>query len=894
MPARTPFGDRVYGWLLAAFPRDVREPFGDAMRQQFRDAREERRGRPFALTALWARAISDTLWHGALERWTGHARVSDFPRSTHVERSSWWRGLSSDVRLGARRLRKAPGFTVVAAATLALGIGANSAIFSVVDGVLLKPLPFPASNRLVALVQVWEGKDDVFSPPNFLDVQKETKTLESAAAYDTHRYVLTNAGDPISIIGAEVSDGFFETLRIPPQAGRPFTREDHDTGRTNVVILSHALWQQRFGGDPSVLSRSITIDAMTYQVVGVMPAGFDWPLDAELWVPSEYNESYTSTNRGAWFLGAIGRLRPGVGIEQANAEFTGLARRLEQAYPKFNTKVGMAVRPLLDALVGDTRKALLIMLGAVGFVLLIACVNVANLVLARASAREDELAIRVALGAGRARLVRQLVIESLLLAAVGGLAGLGLAFGGTRALVALRPAGIPRLDAIGVDTTVLMFTLGATLVTGLLFGLVPAWQLVRRGALAARLHERGRSGATSRRSQRLRSVLVVAETALAVILLAGAVLLIRSFALLSRVDPGFVVGRAITFSLNLPDVQYDTDPKRIGFYDDVRARLRSLPGVTDVGAVLVIPPTPPTFNLTFGVTGRPDPPPGDEPTLEVRVADADYFHTMGIALRRGRMFSSEDRAGAPPVALLTESAVRKFFPGEDPIGKHITLGWKRNKSRVEGDVVGVVADVKSFGLDQIAPPQIYMSLSQVPVTTMAFVVRTTTEESALIGPARATIAAVDPNLPLNRVETLAEHVRKSIATQRFYMLLLAVFASVALALAAVGIFGVLSYLVMQRTHEIGIRVALGAGRTSVVGLVIRQALVLASIGVTIGIAGAIGLSTFLRTMLFELSPTDPTSFALVAVSLLVVAAAAAWWPARRAVEVDPLTALRTD
>jgi putative ABC transport system permease protein len=346
--------------------------------------------------------------------------------------------------------------------------------------------------------------------------------------------------------------------------------------------------------------------------------------------------------------------------------------------------------------------------------------------------------------------------------------------------------------------------------------------------------------------------------------------------------------------VGLPDVQYDTDEKRSVFYRDLSARLRALPGVTDVGAVLVVPPTPQTFNLSFGVTGRPDPPAGEEPTLEVRVADADYFHTMGIAIRRGRMFSSEDRPGSAPVCLLTESAVRKFFPGEDPIGKHIELGWRRNKTRVGGDVIGVVADVKSFGLDQLSPPQIYMPLSQVPIDTIAFVVRTTTSETNLIAAVRAAVAESDSNMPLNRLETLDQHVRKSIATQRFYMLLLAVFASVALALAAVGIFGVLSYLVTQRTREIGIRVALGAGRGSVVGLIIRQAVLLAAVGIVIGVAGAVGLSRLLQTMLFELSPTDPLSFILVAAGLLLVAIFAAWWPARRAVAVDPLVALRAE
>jgi putative ABC transport system permease protein len=887
-------GDRVYRWLLRAFPPGVREEFAADMVRQFREVRETAAGRPLALARLWMHATVDALWHGAAERWGGRAAISDDSGRRAMERRRPWGGVWSDVRLGVRRLRKAPGFTVIACITLALGIGANSAIFSVVNGVLLTPLPFNEPERLVGLFQVWEGKRDVFSPSNFIDVQKRTQTLEASGAYDDHRFVLTNAGDPVSIIGAEVTEGFFETLRSTPVFGRPFSPDEHLTGHTHEVVLGYGLWQQRFGGDMRVVGQSITLNAEPYQVVGIMPAGFAWPLQAQFWVPIEYSERFTTTNRGAWYLGAIGRLKPGVKIEQAQAEFTGLARQLETEYPKFNAKVGMTVHPLLDALVGDARTALLVMLGAVGFVLLIACVNVANLVLARASAREDELAIRVALGAGRARLVRQLVVESLLLASLGGAVGLALAAGLTRALVALSPADIPRLDVISVNATVAAFTAGAAMFTGLLFGLLPAWQIVRRESLADRLHERGRSGLASRRSQRLRSALVVAETALSVVLVAGAVLLIRSFMLLSHVDPGFVVGRAVTFSLNLPDAQYHADEKRLAFYRELRERITSVPGVTEMGAVLAIPPTPPTFNLTFDVEGRPPAPPGDDPTLEVRVADTAYFQTMGIALKRGRMFTNDDRLGTTPVVVLTESAVQKFFPGEDPIGRHITLGWKRNNTRVGGDVVGVVADVKSFGLDQAAPPQIYVPLSQAPIESMAFVVRTATPETSLVGPIRAAVRGVDPNLPLNRLETLAEHVEKSIATQRFFMLLLAAFAGVALALAAVGIFGVLSHVVTQRTREIGIRVALGAGRGSVVSLVIGQACFLAGIGIVLGVGGAIGLSSLMRTLLFEVSPTDPMSLALVAAGLLVVSGLAAWWPARKAASVDPLTALRAE
>lgn len=680
---------------------------------------------------------------------------------------------------------------------------------------------------------------------------------------------MTNAGDPARLNAIEVSAGFFDTLRTPPLTGRVLQADDNQPGNTDVAVLSHALWQTRFGARPDIVGSTITIDGRSTLVVGVMPKGFAWPEGAELWKPVEYDESYRTTNRGAWYLSVVGRLADGVSLDAAKAEIATIGAQLEQQY-EANRHVGMTVHPLLDATVGDRRVALLVLLGAVGLVLLIACVNVANLMLARAAVRDQEFAVRAALGAGRARLARQLLVESLVLSLAGGALALAMAYGGTRALVAFGPAGFPRLEAIGVDLQVAVFTFAIAAITGLAFGLVPALQ-AGRASFGDSLRERGRSAPGGARGRRVRAALVVAELALAVVLLVGAGLLLRSFAKLVHVDPGFDPSNGITFTLGLPESDYDSDQKRDAFYARLREQLESVPGVAGSALVLSVPPAPMRFNLSFKVAGRPPMPPGQEPTLEVRLADAAYFPLMKIPVIRGRGFEVTDRAGAPPVLVLTESAARKYFAGEDPIGQTIELGWRRDGVRVGGRVVGVVADVKSHGLDVQAPPQIYAAYEQVPIGSSAVVLRTRTNPTALLPSVRAAVAAVDPKLPVTRLETLEEHISRSVAERRFYMLLLATFAVVALALAAIGIFGVLSYLVSQRTREIGIRVALGAGRGTVIGMVLRQAMGPAVVGVSLGLAAALGLSRFLSTLLFELDATDPATFGGVGTLLLSVA-----------------------
>ena len=799
-----------------------------------------------------------------------------------------------DLQYAVRRLLKAPGFTLVAVLTLALGIGANSAIFTVVNGILLKPLPYPQSERLVGVYHTAGGQRAVMSGPNYSDIARLATSLENSAAYTTSRTILTGEGDATRLQIAEVSASLFNVLRVSPALGRAFNADENTPGRTNVVILSNGLWEQRFGSDPAVIGRRITLDGVPREVVGVMPRGFSYPSERQAWVPLEYDENFVTKQRGAWYLNVVARLKPGIAPEQSAAEVETLGRNLARQYPDANGEIGMTTMPLLEALVGDIRTSVLIMFGAVAFVLLIACTNVANLLLARAAARESEMAVRTALGAGRGRLVRQLLTESVVLSLLGAGFGLLLAVWGVELLIALKPAGIPRLGNVQVDGAVIAFTILTALVTGVLFGLVPAFTATR--GLSATLKEAGRGAVTSRSGMRVRGVLVVAELALAVMLLAGAGLLMRSFVKLQAVDPGFRSDQALTFELTLPDDRYAEDGPRIQFFDQLLSRLRALPGVRSASAVLGLPLSGLDLIISFEVSGRPPVPPAQQPAMQVRVATPDYFDAIGIPLKRGRGFTEADRSGTPRVVLITEAAARQFFPGEEPIGKKITLGWRRGagRERAGGEVIGIVGDIKDSALNEPNPPQIYMPLRQWPVSFMTVVMKTSVPPASLADAARAQVAAVDPNLPLSDVSTLADVVAQSISQQRFYLTLLTAFAAVALVLAAIGIFGVLSYAVAQRTREIGIRMALGAQGRSVITMIVRQAMILVLCGVVLGTAAALFLSETMTTMLFSITPTDPTTFVSVAGVLIGVALLAAYLPARRATRVDPIVALRTE
>jgi putative ABC transport system permease protein len=801
--------------------------------------------------------------------------------------------LRQDIQYATRRLLKAPGFTAIAAVTLALGIGANSAIFSVVNGVLLKPLPYPESERLVGVYHLSDGNRAAMSGPNFTDMTRTATSFENTAATSTTRMILTGMGEPVRLPVARVSASLFNVLRVQPALGRAFNADENTPGRTNLVILSHGLWQQRFGGDPGVIGRGIMLDGVSREVVGVMPRGFAYPSESQAWLPADYNQSFVTSQRANWYLDVVARLKPGVTPQQSAAEADTIGRNLEKQHPLSNAEVGITTYPLLEAMVGDVRRSVMILLGAVGFVLLIACANVANLLLARAAARGPEMAVRAALGAGRRRLVAQLMTESLLLSLVGAALGLLLSVWGVELLKSLKPDGIPRLDNIGMDAAVVAFTIAIALVTGILFGLVPAFTATR--GVSASLKDAGRGAVSNRGGARVRGALVVAELALAVMLLAGAGLLMRSFVKLQSVDPGFRPEQALTFDLTLPDVRYAEDPQRLAFFDQLLPRLRGLPGVRSASAVLGLPLSGVDFVISFDIGGRPPLPPADRPAMLVRVATPDYFQAVGIPLKRGRGFAEDDKEGTPRVLLITESAARQYFPNEDPIGKTIELGWGRGRGRKAGGaVVGIVGDVKDAGLSRPNPPQVYLPYRQWPVSFMTVVMKTAVPPESLTAAARAEVSAVDPNLPLSNVATLEAVVAKSISQQRFYMLLIAIFASVALVLAAIGIFGVLSYAVSQRTREIGIRMALGAQGRSVVHLIVRQAMVLALCGVAGGTIAALVVSRTMTEMLFSVTPTDPVTFASVAAVLVGVALVASYLPARRATRVDPIVALRAE
>ena len=803
--------------------------------------------------------------------------------------------LRQDIQYAIRRLLKAPGFTTVAVVTLALGIGANSAIFSVVNGVLLKPLPYPESDRLVGVYHTSEGQRAVMSGPNFIDATGAAKSLENAAAVYSTSITLTGEGEPVQLDIARVSASLFNVLRVRPALGRTFNADENMPGKVDVVVLSHALWQGRFGGDPNVVGRRIQLDGVAREVIGVMAAGFSYPAAREAWLPVKYDENFVSKQRGAWYLGVVARLKPGATPQQSAAEVETLGRNLARQYKDANEGVGMTTFPLQEAMVGDIRRSVFILLGAVGFVLLIACSNVANLLLARSAARESEMAVRAALGAGRGRLVRQLLTECVILSLAGGALGLLLGVWGVAFLLSLKPQGIPRLDAVSVDATVILFTFAVALVTGLVFGMVPALHATR-GALSGSLKEGGRGAVTSRGGARVRGLLVVAEMALAVMLLAGAGLLMRSFMRLQSVDPGFNPAQTLSFELSLPDSHYEEEPKQVAFFDQLLPRLRALPGVRAADAVMMLPLTGNNFNISFAVAGRPPVPPALQPSMEVRVATPGYFSEMGIPLKRGRGFSDEDTAGTAPVVLLTETSAQKFFPNEDPIGKTIKLGWGRGpgKPKAGGEVVGIVGDVKDASLSEPNQPQIYLPYRQWPVQSMSIVMKTTTPPESLIAAVRQEVHAIDPNLPLASIGSLEKILSASISQPRFYMMLLTIFATVALALAAIGIFGVLSYAVSHRTREIGIRMALGAPGRTVVRLIVRQAMVLVVSGVAAGTIAALYLSRTMTKMLFSVTATDPLTFGAVAAVLMSVALFASYLPARRATRVDPIVALRAE
>jgi putative ABC transport system permease protein len=800
----------------------------------------------------------------------------------------WLDALGQDARYSWRRLVRSPGFTAVAVITLGLGIGANSAIFSVVHTVLLSPLPYAEAERLVRVFSV-RTEPTTMSGPDFMDIREQAGVFEGLAAYNSETRTLTGAGDAERVAVGAVTPGFFEVLRVSPVLGRTFRPEEMEPGQERVALLSHGFWLDRFGGDPGVLGRTITLNGLEHEVVGVAPPGFDVPPNRALWVPI-VNEEMFADSRRAIYLSVLGRLGAGVTLAEADAEVSTIAARLEAAYPEDNVGWSATVRPMRDVVVGDARAPLLVLLGAVGLVLLIACANVANLLLARAAGREGEFSVRAALGAGKARLMRHLLTESVMLGALGGALGLVLAFLGTRVLIAVGPAGIPRLDEVGVDGTVLAFTAAAALLTGILFGLAPALQ-VARANLASSIREGGR-GAPGGRGNRLRSGLVIGQTALAVVLLVGAGLLLGSFARMMQVDPGFDSDGVLTVPLSLPEAGYPDFAQVRDFYGRFLERLETVPGVRSADAVYPGLAGGGSFSIGFTVDGREPLPPGESQGMQTRVATAGYFSTMGIPVRRGRAFTEWDREDAPGVVVLNEAAVRRYFPDEDPLGQRISLGWTRDWVQMGGEVVGIVGDVRHFGLASEPVPELYLPHAQVPIGAMTLVLRTPGDPLAVAGAVRAALRELDPTLAAGTFVPLEEQLSRSVAQPRFYALLLGLFAALALTLAAVGILGVMSYLVAQRTREIGIRMALGADARAVHRLVIGRGMLLTLAGLALGIPATFALTRVIESQLYGVEPGDPVILAAVVLLLTAVAFLASYIPSRRAIRIDPMVALR--
>jgi predicted permease len=802
-----------------------------------------------------------------------------------------------DLRYGARMLWKKPVFSLIAIITLALGIGANTAIFSVVNSILLRPLAYREPERLVLINHDYPQinlKASV-SAFGFRHYRDNAKSFESIAAISGTNFNLTGGGEPERLSSMQVTASFFPLLGAQVARGRVFLPEEEEAGRNRVAVLSDEFWRRRFGGDPNIVNSTITLNGENYNVIGVMPRGFQFGREmgmvVDLWTPLTFAPAQLSPNSLTnEFLTVLARLKNGVTFQQAQAEMDTIADGLRQQYMPSGTRQnwGLTLQGFNDLIVGDIRTPLWILLGAVTLVLLIACANVANLLLARAAERHKEIAIRAALGAGRWRVLRQLLTESVLLGIVGGLLGLGLATLGVKLLTGLEQLRIPRMHEIGLDWRVLAFTLGLSLLTGLIFGLVPALQ-VTRADLHETLKEGGRTGASLARGS-LRSAFVVLETALALMLLVGAGLLMRSFWRLQQVNPGFTPQNLLTLSVALPD-RYREPHQRAGFYQQTLEQIRALPGVQAAGAVSILPMSGNNSSGSFRIEGR-DVPSGQSPPHGDRwAATAGYFETLKIPLIRGRFFSERDAADAPGVAIIDETMARKYWPNEDPVGKRISFEGPPENRRWR-EVVGIVGHVKHKGLDGESRVQYYIPHPQRAQGGMFLAVRTAGTPSEVAPAVRGVIKNLDKDLPVFRVMAVEQLVADSMTLRRFTLTLLGIFASIALVLATVGLYGVLSYSVTQRSHEIGVRMALGASAADVLKLIVKQGMLLTGLGVVIGLIGAFALTRLMANLLFGVTASDPLTYGVIALLLALVALLACWLPARRATKVDPMIALR--
>jgi len=888
----------AYRILLRAYPAAFRERFGSGMTQAFADrCRAAQTLGAAAVARFLLRTVSDVLVNAALVRFHQKDRT---PMN--------WQSIGSDIRYAGRMFARNPIFTMLAVAALALGIGANTAIFTIVNGVLLKPLPYGGERDLM---MVWstngaEHRDrDTVAPLDFLDYRQAGAFADMQATYSfIIGAALRTAAGTEQIAVTAVTPGMFEMLGRQPALGRTFTAQELQT----AVIVSHRFWAARLGGDPNVLGTVLTIQDRPRTIVGVMPADFVFPYksmlgpsgflrsDAEAWLPMAFvnnNNRVTgeaSLTRSARFLSVIGRLKPGATVAQANAELSGIAKQLSTSYPESNRVVGANVVPLHEQAVGALRPALLLLLGGVGFVLLIACVNLANLLLARSSARGREMAIRSALGAGRRRLIAQTLVETVMLACLGGVVAIAVVSWSMSTLLTLAPADMPRIGEVRPDATVLLFTFAVSLVTGLAIGIVPALA-ASKPELQSTLKSSGRGATTGRGQRRLRSALVVAEVGLAVVLTLGAGLLLRSFLSVLAIDPGFRADNLLTLQIALPSSYQSADQRR-ALYATLFSRLDALPGVTSSGGTTRLPLGSTNVTTKIGVEGR-DLPPGEWPEVEFRRAVHDYFTAMGIPLLRGRDFNATDGPAAPPVIVINQTMARQLFPGEDPIGRRVQIGTPTpGAANPWSTIVGVIGDVRHSGLEAPPSPEMYMPGLQGPPSNPFIVIRTAGDPAALAATVRAEVQAVDKTIAAYDIRPMSQVRSEAVSQRRFVLLLVAAFGALALLMAAVGVYGVMALIVSERTAEIGIRLALGAQPGAVLRTVVVQGITLAALGVAAGLAIATAFMPLVRTQLYGIRPLDPPTLLGVPAMLIAIAALACFIPARRAMAIDPVDALR--
>ena len=879
--------DLVIRMAAPLVPYDIRADWIREWRAEltYACARAARNNRRMPLTCFW-RACGAFI-HAAWLRWDR------------------WRldMIWQDLKYAIRALRRKPGFTTVTVLTLAIGIGGNAAIFGAVNAVLLRPLPYRDADQLVRVYKTSVKEPDrrggTVSPPDYVDWRRDNTTFAEVAAFDGDSYPLTGNGSAEQVPAADVTGGFFTVMGTPPLLGRTITDDDDREGARDVVVIGHALWTRRFGSNPAIVGQQVQINGVSREVIGVMPDGFNFPQQAEFWVPFKFTAKDIETQRGAHYIEVIARLKPGTSLEAARTDMRTIAARLAQAYPRTNRDNSASVHPLRDALVGNIRQSMFVLLGAVGLVLLIVCVNIAGLVLIRAVGRGRELAVRVAVGAGRASLFRGLLIESVVLGLIGGVGGLLLAYWATGAIASLDASvGVPMINQTRLDTTVIAFTLGVSMIAAILFGTLPAWQATSIGDVVTRIREEGGSTTSDPKRQRMRSLLIVAETTLAVVLLVGAGLLTRSFARLLSVDLGFAAAGVQTFSMSMPDSRYTQPLQRQEFVDTLLSRIASNPAVESAGAISTLPLSGGSFGIsTSTIDGRRlSDDEQDALTLQIRIVTPDYFRTMSIPVARGRGFTPADAQRRPSVVVLNQAAASRIWAEGDPLGHELRIGTRfgLGGDQAGGSVVGVVGDVRDFGPASPVRPTMYLAHAQWPVDSMTVVARTRGEPAALIEPIRSMLQSLDPDVPMFAVRSMSQIVSNAVAQRRLYMVLIVCFAGTAMLLAAIGLYGVLAYAVGQRTREIGIRLALGARRVEVLRMVMSQAGKLVIAGVAFGLIAALLASRVLRAQLFEVQPTDITTYVLVAMGLMVVSLLASWIPARRASRIDPMSALRQD